>query len=289
MLLQLPVENFLQILVSLIDKDLQSALLSQRVCRTFRDGIITALRVARNTDDLKVHPLWVEKFGHLFNARYALSKVSLLCRRIGDHYVKDGFEPFRNLPWAKTRESRELYLHPCASWREISVTFGGPPITCVDVVHIRCFDHESATAERLFQAEPIYRAAGLTMGAFYDLLADGSTTIGISEETTSWEFLPGCRLAVTMDELRALGLVRIRDIHTRILFSQGVKGHAVLLINSFGHRRDRDLIVRSLKRWVPTPIGPAMIRFFPWYGCLNNMDIGSLSLLLDPYTLRVTI
>ncbi|KAI0435647.1 hypothetical protein F4803DRAFT_544822 [Xylaria telfairii] len=280
-LLCLSTEMFLQVLLSLIQIDLRAALVSQRVCRAFRYGILDILQAARDTGDFKIHPLWIEKFGHLFYARYALSKASSLSRRIGRGYVKDALEPFRNLSWARTRESREPYLRPCATWRSLSLTFGGPPITCIDVLHNWCFDDGSGAIERFIQAEPACVTTGLTMGTFYDFLAAGSKTTGINKATISWELLLGYRLAITMDELRTLDPTRPTDMHTRAFFSQGVEGHAVLFVNSRYRGEELGSSGHVSKSWIPRPIGPAAMRIFPWHGCLNDLDVDSWPLLSD--------
>ncbi|OTA56518.1 hypothetical protein K449DRAFT_387556 [Hypoxylon sp. EC38] len=195
-LLDLPNEILIAILEIVATLDLQSLITSQLTNRRFRalvqDAIknvqnITAFKYEEGCGQAQIHPLWKAKFKGLFNTadcftveeRRRMAYLTLS----GDYTL-----PFRRLPWAESDEKRKAYLHPKASWRDISLTFGRAPITHLDVV--KSYSAPEGDSIDYYQVE--LPPSGMTMGLFYDVLLCDKTTY--RRETGSWELIVGRRL-----------------------------------------------------------------------------------------------
>ncbi|KAI1764295.1 hypothetical protein GGR53DRAFT_329057 [Hypoxylon sp. FL1150] len=192
----LPNEILIAILVILATDDLQSLIASQRASRRFHaliQDIIydienkSAIRHDDDSEEMQIHPLWRTKFKGLFNtvdSFTASEKKKLAYLTLNGDYTL----PFRRLPWAKSPYKRFAHMRPEASWRGISLTFGGVPITHLDVV--KSYSAPEGDSVDYYQVD--LDSSGLTMGLFFDILLSDKATYGF--ETGSWELILGRRL-----------------------------------------------------------------------------------------------
>ncbi|KAL7627915.1 hypothetical protein AAE478_002110 [Parahypoxylon ruwenzoriense] len=199
-LLTLPNEILIAILENLAATHLQSLITSQLTNRRLQalahDVIANSqnMPVARyegggggGGDGTQIHPLLKSRFGELFNTAECFTtqeKQTLAYLTLDGDYTL----PFRRLPWAHDESLRRAYLRPEASWRNISLTFGRPPITHLDVV--KSYSAPEGDSVDYYQVD--LPPPGLTMGVFYDVLLCDKATYG--RETGSWELILGRRL-----------------------------------------------------------------------------------------------
>ncbi|KAH9985307.1 hypothetical protein F4779DRAFT_318429 [Xylariaceae sp. FL0662B] len=195
-ILDLPNEILIAILEHLAIVDLQTLVLSQFTDRRLHElGQDVISNIQRNmNDDIKVvneqpsiHPLLRAKFKPLFNSADCFTedeKRQYAFLSLNGDYVL----PFCRLPWARSESDRSAFIRPDASWRNISLTFGQPPITHLDIVK----SYSTSRGDSVDYYEVELPSSGLTMGIFYDLLLDEDATYG--NETGSWELLLGLKL-----------------------------------------------------------------------------------------------
>lgn len=157
----LPNEILVQVLRDLRVLDLQTFLVSQTTCRRFRvlvqDLLLLLLTPTPASAPAapgptppppsRVHPLLVARFGPLFNSAAAFTRDERQAERqasvsaVPSMYLSlqgDYLFPFRRLPcWVRSHRRRATAARPEASWRGLSVTEGGTPITHLDIVKVR--------------------------------------------------------------------------------------------------------------------------------------------------------
>ncbi|KAI1081459.1 hypothetical protein F5B20DRAFT_536135 [Whalleya microplaca] len=186
-LLDLPPETVALIIGFLVEEDLPSLIVAQSVCRYFHAAIQNIFPnpssrpgAPDEAREARIHPLLMSRFNTLFDSANCFPES--VKRRFLD---EDIYLPFRKLPWASTEATRAPYLRPEASWRNMSVTWGGPRITRVDVCAVLTV--YGGTSMRYYQLG--LPPAGLTMGLLWDFLL-GETSI-FNVATTKWELRLG--------------------------------------------------------------------------------------------------
>ncbi|KAI2621164.1 hypothetical protein GGR54DRAFT_600445 [Hypoxylon sp. NC1633] len=188
----LPNEMLIAILEALATVDLQTLITAQLTSRRFymlvQDVMYTIQhRNATDCENVQINPLWMTKFKGLFNTADCFTTAEKTRKAFlslnGDHML-----PFRRLPWTQLQDKRAAYLQPRASWRDISLTFSGPPITHLDVV--KSYSSPEGDSVEYYQLD--LEPSGMTMGIFYDVLLCDKATYG--RKTGSWELILGRRL-----------------------------------------------------------------------------------------------
>ncbi|KAK2610285.1 hypothetical protein N8I77_003732 [Diaporthe amygdali] len=149
-----------------------------------------------------IHAVLAQDFGPLLSSTACFTAAERRRMRWFLSLNGDVTRPFRRLPWAPDAALRAVYLHPGASWRDISVTFaGGPPVTHLEV--IKSYSSEDFNEDGRDHVEhlsvDLSTTGFLTMGLLYDLLLCGGSVgdesaATFGRETGSWELLLGRRL-----------------------------------------------------------------------------------------------
>ncbi|KAI1082902.1 hypothetical protein F5B20DRAFT_597144 [Whalleya microplaca] len=255
-------ETVATILEFLGEEDLSSLIIAQSVCKPFRTAIQRIFPHPRPkptvhtqdgpTVEPAIHPLLWRKFHALFDTNSCDGKLRGNVEQL-----------FRSLPWAGTEASRAPFLRPAATWRPMSVTWGGPRITRVDV----CKFHtaESRTSMSYYQLK--LPDAGLTMGLLYDVLLKKRSPF---ECSNSWRLLLGKRLG-SYDEWLEVnrGDWYISDSAVDALLTDDRTGHsAVLVVLAFAYRSCMIPVVCPKiaenyvpkPEWQPLPIGAVRAR-----------------------------
>ncbi|KAI1379658.1 hypothetical protein F4677DRAFT_338520 [Hypoxylon crocopeplum] len=195
-LLSLPNEILIAILEALATVDLKALITSQLTNRRFNALVQDAIYNIQNIstayyedddDEIRIHPLWRTTFKGLFNTADCFTVMEK--RRMAFLSLNGDYTlPFYRLPWAQKESKRNAYLRPGASWRNISLTFGGPPIKHLDVV--KSYSAPEGDSVEYYQLD--LASSGMTMGLFYDVLLCENATYG--SETGSWELILRRRL-----------------------------------------------------------------------------------------------
>ncbi|TGJ84234.1 hypothetical protein E0Z10_g4546 [Xylaria hypoxylon] len=266
----LPNETLILILRFLSVIDLQSTIRAQRVNRRFRDVIQDAVlhsplssRTSHSDDaygssGAEINPLLRVKFNGLFNSADCFTAAER-----ARYWVLtldgDATLPFRRLPWP----SRDPFLRPEASWRELSPTFGTSPRTRrLDVV--KSFESDTGSPVAYSQVE--LPDSGLSMGLLYDILLCEEAHYG--PDTGSWQLFFGKSLksfdvlyrwgCFIIDEPGESQLVR-ETPDAAILFVRGGEGCSKTAL-------DQD-------QWMPQRLTQSSKpKFLPWQGPLTNPE-----------------
>ncbi|KAI0009999.1 hypothetical protein F4779DRAFT_579513 [Xylariaceae sp. FL0662B] len=264
-LLDLPPETVASIFGFLAEEDLPSLIVAQSVCRAFKATIehIFPKNLSRSSTqgdvgEINFHPLLMSKFGTLFDTNSCLPETDEL--RCLDNDIT---LPFRCLPWAITEATRAPYLYPEATWRQMSVTWGGPPITRLDLCSSMTVYGGTSMAYYQVELPP----AGLTMGLLYDLLL--SYRIIFNSSTRDWQLLLGKHLESYGDwQILSSQSTYPSPGAIRRLFADynGTGQSAVLLVHS-----SRGCTGNTPKdigdAWRPKPIGAGKPVLHQWKGC----------------------
>ncbi|KAI0155037.1 hypothetical protein GGR57DRAFT_104062 [Xylariaceae sp. FL1272] len=242
----LPAEILIQILQEVSVKDLQCVILGQRVSRRFRDVIHHAVLYHQSPAMVEIRQTevsldqtqreWVhfflrKNFGALLmvgevslnnhttlpdthdhdgRLAYRGTQWDLTLKRLQRELRGDVALQFRRLPWVTLRQTRDVFLHPDASWRNLSPTLvRGPRISKLDVI----WQSHAPWLGRNFvcYAQVEIPASGLTLELLYNILwSEELHTGGYGQTpeygvTMEWQFLFGKSIR-NFDEIRRLGL-----------------------------------------------------------------------------------
>ncbi|RYP73471.1 hypothetical protein DL770_007764 [Monosporascus sp. CRB-9-2] len=270
----LPTESLILVLEWLEKIDLQSLIVSQLISKQFHAAAQDVLASAQNRglrqDSLSeekpaAHPLWASKFEGLFNSADCFTEAD---RRELRYLTLDGdfTLPFRRLPWARTGLGRTAYLRPEASWRSLSLTFGQPPITQLDLVKSYSYggdggDYHEYGSDSVEYYQVDVPSSGLTMGLFYDVLLCEGANYG--NETGGWELLLGKRLR-SYDVLFEYECFIADDPHL-VEAGEEARQAAILYVRG-GSTDEVDPLKPDSGTWIPHFIGKKPPKLFPWQG-----------------------
>ncbi|KAI0147773.1 hypothetical protein GGR57DRAFT_475828 [Xylariaceae sp. FL1272] len=203
----------------------------------------------------KINPLLQAKFKGLFDSGDCFTRAEharyWILTLDGDPTL-----PFRRLPWAGDPVSREVFLRPEASWRQLSPTFGtSSAVRSLDVV--RSFEGDGGSGVSYLQVD--LPRAGLSMGLLYDILLSEETLYGY--RTGSWKLLVGKSLK-SFDVLYRWGCFIIDQPGESQLVSE-TPDAAILYVRG---GEGCSATVLDEREWAPQRLGSTRPKFLPWQG-----------------------